>query len=358
MRLPFSRKDHRFPQAQGGFRIQRLIAGSFMAALMLAANAEAQRRPRGATGQGRRDATAAPAGGDTLTSDGVSRRYAVHDFSGGERAPLVILLHGGGGHAENMVEMTQFDVVARREKLIAVYPDGTPGPQGARLLTWNATHCCAAAMRDHVDDVGFIEAIIDRLVASGRADPARVYVTGMSNGAMMTHRLGRELSLKLAAIAPVVGAVFGDEQPPQAPVPTLIIVGEVDKMVPGAGGPVGEGLRQAVAPRGGLRGRVATRAIARSTPADRNVAPAVAAAEYWARANGCSRSTTVATTASTTTIYTECRDSAEVRVEIVQGSGHAWPGGKPGRAEADAPVQTLNASEEIWAFFKEHSRSR
>jgi polyhydroxybutyrate depolymerase len=151
---------------------------------------------------------------ENLQHDGRMRRFLVHDFSGGKRAPVVIALHGGGGHPENAVDISQFDVIAARERFIAVYPGGTGGTPGGRLLTWNAGHCCAYARENKIDDVGFISAMIDQLVRSGRADPKRIYVTGMSNGAMMTHVLARELPEKIAAIGPIVGAVFGDEPPP------------------------------------------------------------------------------------------------------------------------------------------------
>ena len=110
---------------------------------------------------------------ETFTLDGRERRALVHDYSRKAGAPMVILLHGGGGNPENAVNMTQFDAVAAREGLIAVYPGGTGGLSGGKVLTWNAGHCCAYAMRNKVDDVGFVSAIIDRLTASGRADPGR-----------------------------------------------------------------------------------------------------------------------------------------------------------------------------------------
>ena len=65
--------------------------------------------------------------------------------------------------------MTGFDRIAQRERFIAVYPNGTAAREGGRLLTWNAGHCCAAAMDGRVDDVGFIAAIVNRLVAQRRA---------------------------------------------------------------------------------------------------------------------------------------------------------------------------------------------
>jgi polyhydroxybutyrate depolymerase len=276
----------------------------------------------------------------TLTHDGRSRTYLIHDFARGPNAPAVIILHGGGGNAENAVRMTGFDRIAQREGLIAVYPNGTSGPAALPLLTWNAGHCCAAAMEAHVDDVGFVAAIVDTLVAKRRADPSRIYVTGMSNGAMMTHRLGRELSTRIAAIAPVVGALFGDERPPVTPVAAFIIVGADDRTVPGAGGPLTLRLL-----------------LARGSAADRNVAPAIDQATYWARANGCGAPRRSQTRASAVLEWNDCSSGAPVVFHTVAGNGHAWPGGQPGRASADPPSKDFDASEAIWTFFKTQQRT-
>lgn len=274
-----------------------------------------------------------------LTHDGRERRYLVHDFSGGRTAPVVIVMHGGGGNAENAINMTQFDVIGARERLIIVYPDGTARRPGVRLLTWNAGNCCAAALEDKVDDVGFLSAMIDRLVQSGRADPTRVYVTGMSNGGMMSHRAGRELSGKIAGIAPVVGALFGGEPQPSGAVPALIIVGATDRVVPNAGGPLQ------------LRGAIGDRSAA-----DKPTAPAIAQAEYWAQANGCGQPQTTRTAASVKTTWSGCRSGADVVYQLVANNGHSWPGGRPGREGADVPTQAFNASEEIWTFFSRQQR--
>jgi polyhydroxybutyrate depolymerase len=235
--------------------------------------------------------------------------------------------------------MTGFDRVAAREGLVVVYPDGTAGRSRGRLLTWNAGHCCASAMENNVDDVGFVAAIIDTLVMSGRADASRVYVTGMSNGAMMSHRIGRELSTRIAAIAPVVGAVFGDEPAPRGPVPAFIVVGAEDRTVPADGGPLQL--------RGLLGGRSA---------ADRDVAPAIDQARYWARNNGCGEPTRTTDTASEKTEWTRCTSGATVVFHNVLGNGHAWPGGEPGRTGVAQPTKAFDATEEIWRFFEKQRR--
>jgi polyhydroxybutyrate depolymerase len=276
----------------------------------------------------------------TITVGGRQRSYLVHDFSRARQAPMVIVLHGGGGNAENAVTMTGFDRIGKREGLIVVYPNGTAARERVPLLTWNAGHCCASAMKNGVDDVAFVGAVIDALVKDGRADPARVYVTGMSNGAMMTHRLGREHSTKIAAIAPVVGALFGDERPPVAPVPAFIIVGADDSVVPGAGG------------------SLQVRALTGGSAADREVAPAIEQAKYWANANGCGKSTTSEDRASTAIEWRDCTSGAQVIFHTVARNGHAWPGGAPGRTGAAVPTQDFDASEQIWAFFATQRRGR
>jgi polyhydroxybutyrate depolymerase len=283
---------------------------------------------------------------ETLNHDGRARRFLVHDYSDGKRAPVVIVLHGGGGHPENAVNMSQFDVIAAREHFIAVYPGGTGGTPGGRLLTWNAGHCCAYARENKVDDVGFIAAMIDGLIASGRADPKRIYVTGMSNGAMMSHVLGRELPDRIAAIAPIVGAVFGDEPPPKRLIPAIIFVGQDDRTVPAAGGALGGNRRDTV-----ISG------LARP-PADRDVAPDVAQADYWVKANGCTSSPVESfdLQGRLMEIRWDCRGNADVQFYRVANNGHAWPGGKAGRAEADQSTQAFSASETMWRFFRDRPK--
>ena len=119
-----------------------------------------------------------------------------------------------------------------------VYPEGTRRFWG-KLLTWNAGHCCGYAMQQKTDDVGFISALLDKLLQDYAVDSRRIFVTGMSNGGMMAHRLGIELSDRIAAIAPVVATIFGDQTLPAHPVSALMINGLLDQSVPNQGGPPG-----------------------------------------------------------------------------------------------------------------------
>lgn len=270
---------------------------------------------------------------EILSVDGVPRRYLLHDYSAGTPTALVILLHGGGGGGQNMAEQTGFEGVAAREGLIAVYPFGSNALFNNILLTWNAGHCCAYALERKVDDIRFLSLLIDHLVASGKVDPARVYVTGLSNGGMMAHRAGIELADKVTAIAPVISSVFGDEPLVDQAMPTLIINGAVDDRVKAEGGPL-------------------TGFAFSSAPADLPTKPITAQGEYWAAVNNCGGFTDNSEALYLRRVWQNCRSGGAVESYVVKGNGHAWPGGTAARGDADRPVTGVDANEVIWAFFQ------
>ena len=245
--------------------------------------------------------------------------------------PLVIVLHGGGGDAKGAARMTGFSKKAAEEGFVVVYPNGVSRLR--KLRTWNAGHCCAYAMEKQIDDVAFISALIDKMIADYNIDPDRVFVTGMSNGAMMTHRIGRELGDKVTAIAPVVGAIFGDEALAPVPVSTLIIAGAEDGKVPGRGG-YGD-------------------YVTREPPLDKPYAPALAQSAYWTESNGCvGTSKHHSNDVYVRTLFDTCKAGTRVAYYVVKDNGHAWPGGKPGWHRADKPTEAFDATDVIWNFFK------
>jgi polyhydroxybutyrate depolymerase len=272
----------------------------------------------------------------TLIHQGIERTYIVRGPGGSTVAAppaLVIVLHGGGGNALNAEAMTGFTQKALEEGFIVVYPDGT-GRRRDALLTWNAGHCCGYAMQNRIDDVGFINALIDRHALG--VDRNRIYVTGMSNGAMMAHRVGIELSNRIAAIAPVVGAVFGDEPHPIQPVSAIMINGLLDESVPHQGGRTGGRFP------GSWDG----------TP----TRPALDQGTFWSRANDCSL-TPRRDDRGAYTVYThDCPEGRGVEVHVVEDQGHAWPGGRKGSSLADPPSAAFNATDVIWRFFAAHPK--
>ncbi len=131
----------------------------------------------------------------SITVGGRTRVYNIHlpsSYDAADPLPLVLVLHGTTQSIASVERMSGMSRVADREKFIAVYPSGT-GPMD-RVPTWNAGNCCAYALRNNVDDVDFLRALIEKLKSEYPMDAKRIYVTGISNGAMMSCRLACELS--------------------------------------------------------------------------------------------------------------------------------------------------------------------
>ncbi|MCW5717838.1 MAG: hypothetical protein KIS68_08420 [Bauldia sp.] len=277
----------------------------------------------------------------TLVHDDIARGYyVVEPPAAADTAlvPLVLVLHGGGGNGLNAIEMTGFDRKAVEEGFIAVFPEGTGR---TTLLTWNADHCCAYAMTEEVDDIGFIGALLDELLRSYPVDPTRIYVTGISNGAMMTHRIAIAMPDRIAAIAPVVGALFGDEPRPTGPVPAIIINGADDAVIPYAGGPP---------PRaeGGL--------LFANAWDGTELRPSRYQGTFWLLANGCAGLVPPPIEAPAYTLWTyDCPAGADIEFYLVRDNGHAWPGGRAGRAGGDVPTAAFDATDVIWDFFNRHA---
>lgn len=307
-----------------------LTCGLVAAALAVAASAEA--RPRLLERlQGETQAAEGGAATKTLRVGGLERSYLLLDARRGDRpAPLVVVLHGGGGNPETM--MPRWADKARAEGLVIAAPKGIG--RNDRMGTWNANGCCGEAVARGVDDVGFVAAVIDDVAKQVPIDRRRVYVAGFSNGGMLTHRVALALGEKVAAAAVVSGALFGNETGPRAPVPMLIIHGEKDDVVPFAGGKSPTGF------------------VARSQTLP--FLPVARAVETWRTADGCTRPPTVTRAPGVTTeTSTGCRRGSEVVfIDLAEG-GHAWPGSSGRRGGGEAPI---DATETIWAFFARFGR--
>lgn len=281
-----------------------------------------------------------PAGVDrrTLATGATTRDYLLLDARRDRKpAPLVIALHGGGGSGKTMVP--RWSDKARAEGLVVVFPDGI-GRDG-RMATWNAGGCCGQAMATKSDDIGFIGALIDELVRAGVADPKRVYVTGMSNGGMLTHKVAIGLPGKIAAAAVVAGAMFGDEPAPAAPVPILVMHGARDQIVPYAGGPSPVGF-------------VASAQSRDFQAVEKTVA-------FWVKADGCAAAPQVSAAGEVQTQdWTGCSGGSEVLFYRLASATHTWPGAKPPagatRMLEMTPYDAVDATDAAWSFFKRHVR--
>ncbi|MGH1375526.1 MAG: extracellular catalytic domain type 1 short-chain-length polyhydroxyalkanoate depolymerase [Alphaproteobacteria bacterium] len=271
-----------------------------------------------------------------LQHNGEKRSYIIHipeEVKASKvKVPMVIVLHGGGGNAEHAERSYGFSEKADQEGFIAVYPNGTAGKM-AKFKTWNVVHCCGPAMKNKTDDIGFLSTLIDYVIDNHPADPSRVFITGMSNGGMMTHRAGIALSDKVTAIAPVASGLFGDESFPKSPVSALIINGALDKSFPMNGGKTGGKFSRAWD--------------------GTSLKPVSYQGEFWAKHNACNvKPVEEQNTPSILVQRYTCSGTVDVIHYIVKDNGHAWPGGKQGNKFLDKPSQSINATDIIWDFFK------
>jgi polyhydroxybutyrate depolymerase len=275
-----------------------------------------------------------PVGQSTQTIDvgGVSRTFHLYRPAGlSDGAPLVVMLHGGFGTGAQAERSYHWDSEADAGHFLVAYPDGL-------MRAWNAGTCCGEPQRTNSDDVGFITAMVGAIEQEIPIDRARIYATGMSNGAMMALRLGCQTNT-FAAIAPVAGTLLTDCSAAR-PTSVLQIHGTADDRVPYNGGP-----GKAFSADGTAR-------------VDGPSVEAVNAT--WRGIDGCGQPNST-TAGDVTTQTAGCADGHTVELISVKGAGHQWPGGEPSPlaqriGNMPAPSTALNATDTIWQFFAPNHR--
>ncbi|NBV45340.1 MAG: alpha/beta fold hydrolase [Planctomycetia bacterium] len=261
------------------------------------------------------------------------RAVIVNAPTGDTERPVVIVLHGGMGSAAVMRANSGFDAVARSEGFMVVYAEGTEF--GAGRHAWNTGFLLRRQVRD-ADDIAYFDALIDTLVRDHGADPERVFMTGGSNGGMMTFVYAVSRPERLAAIAPVVASMFTFETRPAVPLPILIINGAQDDEVPLAGGMSRNPL---------VRG-------AQDAP----YKPLVEVVEFWVGVNRSQEAPTVETEGTvTTTVHAATPGGAATEFVVDSAGGHGWPG-STSRREGAAPIGSFSGAERVWQFFKDKQR--
>jgi polyhydroxybutyrate depolymerase len=296
-------------------------------------------------------APAVSAQSNSILFDNLKRTFNIHIpsfYAKSDKLPLLIALHGRGGNGESMILITRngFNKLADKEGFIVVYPDGIEQNWNDGRMDEEAND---RAHKENIDDVGFISSLIDYMINNYNIDPKRVYVTGISNGAIMAYRLACELSDKIAAIAPVDGNIpyqLLNVCSPSQPVSILAINNVNDPMVPYEGGEIF-----------GHFHRVKLGIVL-------SVNQSIG---FWVNRDMCSHEAIVVEepdrdpedgTRVKRTEYLNGINGTEVILYSVEGGGHTWPGGFQylpvwiiGKTSRD-----FDANVVIWSFFKKHSR--
>ncbi|MGW6281333.1 alpha/beta hydrolase family esterase [Kribbella sp. NPDC055071] len=241
-----------------------------------------------------------------LSSDGRSRTAIVLAPQADRPVPLVVVLHGRNSTPTQELVRTGLAGLAANGSAVLAYPAGIG-------RSWNATTgCCATAAKQHVNDVGFLRALLTAIDKHLPVDPTRTYLVGYSNG-------GR-LALTAACAVPGIAGVatYGTAEPARCatgrtPPPVFIGYGSADPhAAPG------------------------------HVPGHGITAPVTAA--DWRSVEGCTdASSTTAVGPATITEWTSCQDHGRVALARWDGLTHHWPG-------TDAVPSDATAGTLMWSF--------
>ena len=269
----------------------------------------------------------------TLQHKDAKRRYIVYtppayDSQPQQAFPVVFNFHGGGMTMAEQMLYTQMNRTADAHRFIVVYPQGIK-------QDWNVGF--GMDYLTGTDDVGFTQAMLDKLRQDYRIDERRVYATGLSRGGFFALRLAAEMPQQFAAVAsvgaPMPEPVLAHHQY-QGKAGVLLIHGTADQVVQYEGKATG-------------------------------YLSAAATLRYWADVNGITaalppaRLLPAVTGDATQASRQELGNGKQSVALITVGEGgHTWPG-------ADAfniglPIgkttRAFDANEAIWEFFSRHQR--
>jgi len=169
----------------------------------------------------------------------VARTYDVDVPAGYDKSkayPLIVLVHGYGANGFVQDALFGFNALADARGVFVAHPDGTLDTTMKRF--WNADDACCDFGHVGVDDVAYLNAVVDDMEATFNIDKKRIFFVGHSNGAFMSHRIACDSAPRVAAIAALAGDVWKDASKcnPTAPVAVLQIHGTADQEVPYNGG--------------------------------------------------------------------------------------------------------------------------
>jgi len=129
-----------------------------------------------------------------------------HASSAPPNCPLVLVFHGYSGTAQGIMDYSEFNTLAEEFGFAVCYPQGTL--DGSNTTFFNVGY--DFQNNQTVDDVAFVEVLVDSLQAMYSLSEQDVFSTGMSNGGDFSYMLACQASETFKAIAPVAGMIMQD----------------------------------------------------------------------------------------------------------------------------------------------------
>jgi polyhydroxybutyrate depolymerase len=264
---------------------------------------------------------------DSFVHNGIMRTYSFYvpaAYNGTKAYPLVLNLHGYSSAGWQQAFYGDFKPIADTAEFIVVHPEGTTVPTTTNQF-WNV-----GFFPSNIDDVGFLENVIDTISAAYNINQGRIYSTGMSNGGYMSYHLACN-SDRFAAIASVTGSMTTSTAStcnPSRPTPVMQIHGTADATVP----------------YGGNAGSLSVDSVV----------------SFWVNYNNCNTNPAFNNVPNISLIdgataekyvYSSGNAGSSVELFKVLGGAHTWPGAS---YIIDVTCQDFSASREIWRFFNQY----
>lgn len=135
---------------------------------------------------------------DTFTHQNQLRTYKIYQNSADTTPKKVLLMLHGLGGSMNDVDLTNWNKIADSTNLLLISPqavDFSVSLVGNIGAAWNSgivlkgTPLGDIALNPTIDDVSFINTLLNRVIGTENIDTSKLFVAGFSNGGFMTQRL-------------------------------------------------------------------------------------------------------------------------------------------------------------------------
>jgi polyhydroxybutyrate depolymerase len=209
----------------------------------------------------------------------------------GRLAALVVVLHQDVGSAQAVAEGLGLDGL-RREGVALAYPAGVGG-------SWNSGGCCGIAKAENVDDVGFVDAVLDDVGRHVPIDRNRRALVGYSGGGMLAYRVLCRAHPSLIAAVEVSGSL-------EAHCPSTVVLPDLLSVHGAKDGTVG------------LTKPIHVNHLGMSPR------PVVSTLTVITTQAACGRRTTSDAPGVRYVNWSGCRGGSTVDLQIVAGAGHGW----------------------------------